>query len=181
MQSLQAFSRVALLAVVTTASALSAAPPHQPTPAVEALVTFRPYKQAVAESRRTGRPLLLFFTNPHCVPCYWLETEIFFKRDSADLVNRLFVPVRFVHKLGPSDKTPETPEARRLAARYGVQGAPRLVVVSASGQFVGSVAWLGRNEVLYRLEQYARPKGSSSGPVNTPPNPGVQWTRFARH
>ena len=146
-----------LLLVVRPAPLAATRPTPPPTATPVAFVAFRPYKQAVQESRRTGRPLLLLFTNPHCVPCYWLEAEIFCKRDSADLINRLYVPVRFTRKLGPGDRTPETAEATRVAKQYGVNATPLLLAVSPSGRSIGSVAWLGRNEVLYRLEAWAKP------------------------
>ena len=156
MSTRQAPSRARVLAIALIGLA-SLAQPASPQPTSAPLPdVFRPYTQALAESKRTGKPLLLFFTNPHCVPCYWLEAEIFNKTDSAAIVSRLYVPVRLVTKLGPGDKTPETPEARRVASRYGIVATPNLVAISASDKFLGSVAWLGRDAVLYRLETWAK-------------------------
>ncbi len=149
-------SRARLLAIAVAGLAPLARPASPQATPVPLTNLFRPYAKAVAESKSTGKPLLLFFTNPHCVPCYWLETEIFGKPDSADLVNRLYVPVRLVTKLGPTDKTPETPEARLAASRYGIVATPNLVAISASDRFLGSVAWAGRDTVLFRLETWAK-------------------------
>ena len=145
-----------LLAIAIAGLAPLARPVSPQATPVPMTNLFRPYSKAIAESKSTGKPLLLFFTNPHCVPCYWLESEIFGKPDSAALVNRLYVPVRLVTKLGPTDKTPETPEARLAASRYGIVATPNLVAISASDRFLGSVAWAGRDTVLFRLESWAK-------------------------
>lgn len=158
-----------LISFSVPAFGAGAQPAPAPTPDRAALVKYRPYREAVREARRTGRRLLLFFTNPHCVPCYWLEAEIFCKPDSAELINREFVPVRFIRKLGPNDDTPETPEATRVARLYGVNATPLVIVALPTGRSVGAVAWLGRNEVLYRLRSYA----TATPPASTPPIAGT--------
>ena len=108
-----------LAAVLAAASSLRAAP--QPD-----LVKWRSIAAGEAEAKKTGKPVLYFFTASWCGPCHLLEQEVFSKKDVAAQIAKDFVPVVVRDRMRETGRN--TPEMESLADRYGLRGFPTLIV-----------------------------------------------------
>lgn len=96
----------------------SAAPPD--------LVKWREIAPGEAEAKKSGKPVLYFFTAAWCVPCHLLEEEVFSKKDVADRIAKDFIPVVVRDRMRETGKN--EPAMVKLADRYGLRGFPTLIV-----------------------------------------------------
>ena len=92
--------------------------------------------EAMAESRRTDRPVLLLVTGgAWCDPCNWLEENSLSKDSIRSLVRVGFVPVKLLDTEPGWD-------------RHGVRRLPTIVVLSPDGSELGRVAGAATAEML---------------------------------
>ena len=91
------------------------------------LVGWCAVKDAEAESRRTGKPIMYDFTADWCPPCKKMKREVFGDRESADEINDKFIPVYAM------DDGPDADAVEQLQKRYGIKAFPTLVIVSPDG------------------------------------------------
>ena len=83
------------------------------------------YDAALAESRRTGKPLLLDFGAKWCGPCQTLEKQVFPDPAVRQLLTRDYVAVKV-----------NCDEGSRIADQHRVRSLPTLLVLSPGGQEV---------------------------------------------
>jgi protein disulfide-isomerase len=100
------------------------------------------YRQAVDESRRTGKPIVLYFTGSDwCHWCMKIDQELISSPAFVDKVQDklIFVHVDFPQK----QQLPEqrTKENERLRDQFKVEGFPQLVVVNAKGEILGTLGY----------------------------------------
>lgn len=78
---------------------------------------------ALAESRTTNKPVLLYFTADWCVPCQYMRRNVFPDSGVADAIATSYIPVRIDHD-----------QRADLIAAYHVDGIPWFGVLDASGK-----------------------------------------------
>ncbi len=114
-------------------------------------VAWRPLNVGLAESRATGRPLLLDFTADWCPPCRLMQSEIFADPGTAAELNRRFVPVRVLDRAREDGRN--APWVDSLQARFRVGAFPTLVITRPDGEApVRIEGYLGRDFTLGRIE-----------------------------
>ena len=80
------------------------------------------YDQAVAESKTTGRPLLVHFYAKWCLPCRQMERDVLHSNDVRDLLSKDFVAV-----LVDCGAHPE------LQMQFNIQSLPTDIVLGPDG------------------------------------------------
>lgn len=86
---------------------------------------------ALAESARSGRPVLVDFAADWCPPCITMKHDVWPDPEVAAAVSNGYVPL-----LIDVDKRPD------LAARYEVVGIPNVMVLDAQGRIVAQASFL---------------------------------------
>lgn len=93
---------------------------------VRTAINWRAIAPGEAESKKSGKPALYYFTAAWCGPCHLLEEQVFAVPDVAALIERDFVPIVVQDRMRETGRN--APEMLALADRYGLRGFPTLVV-----------------------------------------------------
>jgi len=95
---------------------------------------------ALRESKTSGKPLLIWFTDKNISACKTLNDELIstppFEQWATDHTVRLVVDMQPVGK-NPDDVNRKTFYAQDLKKKYNVSGFPNLVVIAPSGEVIG--------------------------------------------
>lgn len=115
------------------------------------------WDQAAAESKKSGKPILMDFTGSDwCIWCQRLKQEVFATPEFTAWANKHVVLL----ELDYPQKTPQ-PEAVKkqnaaLAEKYNIEGYPTVLFVTADGKVLGKsgyqkggpAAWTGSADKL---------------------------------
>src|SRR5215471_12964588 len=117
-------------------------------------VSWEPVAAGEAKSQATGTPLLYEFSAEWCGPCRLMQREVFDDPEAAEMINRLYVPVRLVDRQREEGRNP--PEVGALQARYRIEAFPTLVI-AAPGDSSPTVieGYPGKAALVRQLEETA--------------------------
>jgi len=133
--------RLALAAALLLAGSLRADSPRTDR------VKWRSIATGEAEARKSGKPVLYFFTADWCGPCHVLKDQVFAETRAADRIHRDFVPVVLADQSRETGQNEN--EMLRLARKFEIQGFPTLVVARPDGKKAVRLAgWAGRERTL---------------------------------
>ena len=125
---------------------------------------------ALAESRKTDKPVLAYFTGPDsdpwAEPWSWkLRREVFDKKDFKEWAAKNVVLLELVFPFRrPQDEATATANAG-LAKKYKVEGCPTVVFISADGTQLGlsgygrggPMPWIQNAQKILNAKKPAKP------------------------
>ena len=135
-----------LLALLVGSWAVGCA--EEPAPADPPPVWGEDFKQALAASAKTGRPVLADFTGSDwCPPCQMLKKKVFQTQRFADWARSNVVLLKVDFPRGKPQPPEIRNQNRRLAERYGdrVKGFPTILFLDAEGQVLGAIGGYDRS------------------------------------
>lgn len=97
------------------------------------------YPAALAESRETGKPLLLDFTAPWCPPCVVMKHEVWPEPEVRDAIIANYIPVLL---------DVDEPGSAEVARRYGVHSIPAIFVVNGDGDVLRTGFFMNKDQML---------------------------------
>lgn len=141
-----------------TAAVAAASKPAKRAASVHYHSDWTSYDAAMAESKRTGKPVMIDFSADWCGPCQRLKAQVFEVDRYARQVEDIVIPVSIVDRVAELGSNPE--EIEYLQHEYQANAFPTIVVVSARTKmmtrtqgFAGpdeAVAWIRESARLLR-------------------------------
>jgi thiol:disulfide interchange protein len=97
------------------------------------------FAAALAESRTSGKPLLLDFSASWCPPCQVMKHDVWPDPAVNTAVTANYIPV-FMDA--------DSPATQDAARRYQVETIPRIIVVDADGKVLKDGTYMSRSAML---------------------------------
>ena len=112
-------------------------------------------ENALVESQRNAKPVLIDFSADWCGPCRAMRREVFEDGARGQAVQTAVIPVSIVDRVRENGSNP--PDIESLQRRHQVQAFPTLIVFSpASGRTMRTQGFGGAEATLAWITQAAR-------------------------
>lgn len=124
-------------------------------PAAADLVHWRTIEAGLVEARQQAKPLLYDFTADWCPPCRAMQREVFADPQSAESIERLFVPVRVLDRMREEGRNASAVDSLQRA--YKIDSFPTLVVTSPDTGHAPAIfpGYGGRTGTIQNITQAA--------------------------
>jgi thiol:disulfide interchange protein len=104
------------------------------------------FDAAMAESKQTGKPLLVDFTASWCPPCKVMKHEVWPDAEVAKAANERYVPLLV---------DVDDPANAEVSQRYGIRNIPTILVLDGKGQIVREGSFMSVGGMLDFLNDSA--------------------------
>ena len=102
---------------------------------------------AFAESKKTGKPVLVDFSAASCPPCQEMKHNAWPDVQVRKIVDNDYIPV-----LMDADQ----PESGAPAQRYGIDPIPAILILDSNGKVIRQGAFMSKDELLDFLRKGMR-------------------------
>lgn len=99
---------------------------------------------ALAEARRTGKPVLADFSAEWCPDCQVMKHDVWTDVQVGRDVERLFVPLAV-----------DVDQNRGVAEQYGISSIPTILILDATGKVRHQAGFMSRQELIDFLSKSA--------------------------
>lgn len=104
------------------------------------------FQAALAESKQTGKPVLLDFSASWCPPCQVMKHDIWPDEKVRQAIETSYIPVLL---------DVDAAASQEVAQRYNVRSVPTILVVDKDGRVVRQEGFMSRNKTLAFLKPSA--------------------------
>lgn len=101
------------------------------------------FQAALAESKKTGKPVLIDFSATWCPPCQVMKREVWPDPQVSALVNASYIPLLL---------DADSPQSREAARLYEVSSIPNIVVVDGTAKILQRASYMTASETLQFLK-----------------------------
>jgi thiol:disulfide interchange protein len=101
------------------------------------------FQAGLAESKQTGRPVLLDFSASWCPPCQVMKHEVWPDTQVRQAIMAGYIPVLL---------DIDTPASQEVAQRYNVRSVPTILILAADGRIVRQAGFMSRSAMLAFLK-----------------------------
>jgi thiol:disulfide interchange protein len=96
------------------------------------------YDAALAEGKKTGKPILIDFSATWCPPCQEMKRSAWPDSRVADLASSKYIPLAM---------DVDAPGAKDPASRYGINTIPAVLVVDSDGKVLRQASFMSADDL----------------------------------